>query len=216
MSVRKRVGVLISGNGSNLQALIDASYEQEYPAKIALVISNKSNAFGLRRAAKAAIPTCIFENKAYSNRENLERDINLALHKADCDIVCLAGFMQIFSQKFAETWEGKILNIHPSLLPSFKGLHAQRQALEAGVKITGCTVHLVTAKVDDGPIILQAAVPVMDKDNEASLSARILEQEHQIYQKGLAILATGLIQIKGRRTFIAQASSNMQHQAFSC
>ncbi|AFX99465.1 phosphoribosylglycinamide formyltransferase [Candidatus Endolissoclinum faulkneri L2] len=192
MNVRKRVGVLISGNGSNLQALINAAYGHDYPAEIALVISNKSNAFGLQRAAKAAIPTYIFDNKAYSNRISFEYDIDLVLRKADCDIVCLAGFMQIFSQKFTEKWEGRILNIHPSLLPCFKGLHPQRQALEAGVKITGCTVHLVTAEVDDGPIILQAAVPVKDKDNEASLSARILEEEHRIYQKGLAILANVL------------------------
>jgi phosphoribosylglycinamide formyltransferase-1 len=198
---RKRVGVLISGSGSNLQALIDAAADPAYPAEIALVISNKPDAFGLKRAEKAGIATRVFDHKAYGDRARFDAAMDAALREAGCEIVCLAGFMRILSHGFVEGWSGRMLNIHPSLLPCFKGLHPQRQALEAGVKVAGCTVHLVTPDLDDGPILEQATVPVLDSDDEATLSARILEQEHRIYPKGLALLAGGSVRIEGRRAF---------------
>ncbi len=198
---RKRVGVLISGGGSNLQALIDAASEPTYPAEIALVISNKAAAFGLQRAETAGIATRVFDHKAYPDRASFDAAMDAALREAGCEIVCLAGFMRILSTGFVEAWSGKMLNIHPSLLPCFKGLHPQQQALDAGVKVAGCTVHLVTPDLDDGPILEQATVPVLDSDDEAALSARILEQEHRIYPKGLALLAGGSVRIEGRRAF---------------
>lgn len=198
---RKRVGVLISGSGSNLQALIDAAADPAYPAEIALVISNKPDAFGLQRAEKAGIATKVFDHKAYPDRASFDTAMDSALREAGCEIVCLAGFMRILSHGFVEGWSGRMLNIHPSLLPCFKGLHPQRQALKAGVKVAGCTVHLVTPDLDDGPILEQATVPVLDSDDEATLSARILEQEHRIYPKGLALLASGSVRIEGRRAF---------------
>ncbi|MFX4222758.1 MAG: phosphoribosylglycinamide formyltransferase [Thalassobaculum sp.] len=196
---RKRVGVLISGGGSNLQALIDAAADPAYPAEIVLVISNRADAFGLQRAARAGIATKVIDHKRFADRETFDRETDAALREAGCDIVCLAGFMRILTPAFVEGWQGRMLNIHPSLLPSFKGLHVQRQALEAGVKIAGCTVHLVTPDLDDGPILEQAAVPVLDDDDESSLSARILEQEHRIYPRALAALAAGRIRLQGRR-----------------
>lgn len=196
---RKRVGVLISGSGSNLQALIDAAADPAYPAEIVLVISNRPGAYGLERAAKAGIATAVIDHKAFADRESFEAEIDAALRDAACEIVCLAGFMRVLTPGFVEGWAGRMLNIHPSLLPSFKGLHVQQQALDAGVKIAGCTVHLVTPDLDDGPILEQAAVPVLDCDDEASLSARILEQEHRIYPKALAALAGETVRIKGRR-----------------
>lgn len=198
---RKRVGVLISGSGSNLQALIDAASDPAYPAEIALVISNKADAFGLKRAEQAGIATKVFDHKAYPDRASFDEAMNAVLRDAGCEIVCLAGFMRILSTGFVEAWSGRMLNIHPSLLPCFKGLHPQQQALDAGVKVAGCTVHLVTPDLDDGPILEQATVPVLDSDDEAALSARILEQEHRIYPKGLALLAGGSVRIEGRRAF---------------
>lgn len=196
---RKRVGVLISGGGSNLQALIDAAADPAYPAEIVLVISNRADAFGLERAARAGIPAKVIDHTRFTDRETFDRETDAALREAGCEIVCLAGFMRILTPAFVEGWQGRMLNIHPSLLPSFKGLHVQRQALEAGVKIAGCTVHLVTPDLDDGPILEQAAVPVLDDDDESSLSARILEQEHRIYPRALAALAAGRIRLQGRR-----------------
>lgn len=196
---RKRVGVLISGGGSNLQALIDAAADPAYPAEIVLVISNRAEAFGLQRAARAGIATKVIDHKRFADRATFDRETDAALREAGCEIVCLAGFMRILTPAFVEGWQGRMLNIHPSLLPSFKGLHVQRQALEAGVKIAGCTVHLVTPDLDDGPILEQAAVPVLDDDDESSLSARILEQEHRIYPRALAALAAGRIRLDGRR-----------------
>ncbi len=196
---RKRVGVLISGGGSNLQALIDAAADPAYPGEIVLVISNRPGAYGLQRAATASIPTAVIDHTAFPDRAAFDSEIDAALRAAGCEIVCLAGFMRVLTPRFVEGWAGRMLNIHPSLLPSFKGLHVQQQALDAGVRIAGCTVHLVTPDLDDGPILEQAAVPVLDGDDVASLSARILEQEHRIYPKALAALAGGTIRIEGRR-----------------
>lgn len=189
-AARKRVGVLISGSGSNLQALMDAAAQPDYPAEIVLVVSNRPDAYGLERAAKAGVEHAVIDHTTFTDRAGFETAVDSALRAAGCEIVCLAGFMRVLSAGFVEGWAGRLLNIHPSLLPAFKGLHVHRQALEAGVKVSGCTVHLVTPALDDGPILAQAAVPVLDGDDEASLAARILEQEHRIYPQALATLAT--------------------------
>ena len=194
---KSKVGVLISGRGSNLQSLIDASQAAQYPAEIVLVISDKADAKGLDRAAKAGIPTKVIERSDFADKSAFETAINEALQTAGADIVCLAGFMRLLSGQFVGQWLGKLINIHPSLLPSFKGLHAQAQALAAGVRIAGCTVHFVTADMDAGPIIQQASVPVLTDDTEESLSDRILTLEHRIYPEALAMLATGGVALKG-------------------
>jgi phosphoribosylglycinamide formyltransferase-1 len=192
MTARTKVGVLISGRGSNLQALLDAAADPGYPAEIALVISNRPGAYGLDRAQAAGVATATIDHTRFADRPAFEAALDAALRDAGCEIVCLAGFMRVLSGGFVAAWAGRILNIHPSLLPAFRGLHAQRQALDAGVKIAGCTVHVVTPELDDGPILAQAAVPVEDADDEASLSARILEQEHRIYPTALAAFVRGL------------------------
>lgn len=187
---KKRVAVLISGSGTNLQALIDAAKAEGYPAEIALVISNKTDAYGLVRAGNAGIATQTVDHKKYENREAFDNAVQKILEQHHIDIVCLAGFMRLLSAPFVKQWHGRMLNIHPSLLPAFKGAHAIRDALAAGVKETGCTVHLVTEEVDAGPILLQAKVPVLPDDNEASLRARVHKEEHRIYPLALKKLAT--------------------------
>ena len=196
---KKKVGVLISGRGSNLQSLIDASEAPQYPAEIVLVISDNAEAKGLERAAKAGLPTKVIERRHFVDKAAFEQAINDALTGAQADIVCLAGFMRLLSGPFVSQWLGRLINIHPSLLPAFKGLHAQAQALAAGVRIAGCTVHFVTADMDAGPIIQQASVPVLTDDTEKSLSDRILTLEHRIYPEALAMLATGGVTLKGDR-----------------
>lgn len=204
---RKRVGVLISGRGSNLQAMLEASADPAYPAEIALVISNRAGVYGLERARAAGVPTATIDHKAYPDREAFDAAIEAALREAGCEIICLAGFMRIFTPGFVNRWPGRILNVHPSLLPSFTGLHVQRRAIEAGATIAGCTVHIVTPDLDSGPILAQAAVPVLPDDTEDSLSARILEQEHRLYPAALAWLAEGRVRIDGNRALVAGASA---------
>ncbi len=182
---KARVAVLISGNGSNLQALIDASQNTNYPAEICLVISNKANAFGLERAKKAAIPTCILNHNDYVSRETFDQAINKQLQEHAIDIVCLAGFMRLLTPDFVNQWQQRMINIHPSLLPAFKGAHAIRDALEAGAKETGCTVHYVIPEMDAGPIIGQASVPILPNDTEDSLAERIHSEEHKLYPQAL-------------------------------
>ncbi len=194
---RAKVGVLISGRGSNLQALLDAAKDPTYPTDIALVISNRPQAGGLARAESAGVTALTVDHKAFTDRAAFEAEIDRHLRDAGCEIICLAGFMRILSEDFVAGWPGRILNIHPSLLPAFKGLDVQQQALDAGVKIAGCSVHLVTADLDGGPILAQAAVPVLADDDAARLSARILEQEHRLYPAALAWLASGRVQIDG-------------------
>ena len=189
---RKRVAVLISGSGSNLQALIDATQAEDYPAEIVLVVSNKPVAFGLERAAKAGIKTRTVDHKAYKDRAAFEAQLTSALEEAQADIICLAGFMRVLTESFVSRWENRILNIHPSLLPAFKGLNVQQQALDAGVKYAGCTVHVVTPDLDDGPILGQAVVDVLPGDTADSLAARILEQEHRLYPQCLREFAETL------------------------
>jgi phosphoribosylglycinamide formyltransferase-1 len=184
---KRKVAVLISGNGSNLQALMDACKAPDYPAEIVLVISNKADAFGLVRAKKAEISTLFVDHKAYPDREAFDRAMHLTLKSSGAEIVCLAGFMRLLSPWFVKEWEGRLLNIHPSLLPEFKGARAVRDALAAGVRETGCSVHWVTEEVDAGPVLLQEKVQVLPNDTEESLHQRIHAAEHRIYPKALAL-----------------------------
>jgi len=199
---RRKVGVLVSGRGSNLQALIDATRDPAYPAEIVLVISNLPDVFALERAETAGIATLVIPHKQFPSREAFDAEMDRALRDAGVEIVCLAGFMRLLSAGFAEGWRGRMINIHPALLPSFKGLDTHARALAAGVKLHGCTVHLVTPDLDAGPILVQAAVPVLAADDEASLAARVLEQEHRIYPLALKLLAEGRVRLDGDRALI--------------
>lgn len=184
----RTLGVLISGRGSNLQAILDAIREGKLQARVGVVVSNIASAPGLDRARKAGVPTVFLSHKDFASREEYDEALVDCLRAHDVDLVCLAGFMRLLSPVLVRAFPGRILNVHPSLLPAFPGLHAQRQALEHGVKVTGATVHLVDEELDHGPILLQRAVPVLEGDDEESLSARILEQEHQIYPEAIALV----------------------------
>ncbi|CAA7614632.1 phosphoribosylglycinamide formyltransferase 1 [Candidatus Terasakiella magnetica] len=194
---RKKVGVLVSGRGSNLQALLDAAADPSFPAEIVLVISNIPEVYALERAAKAGVPTLVIPHKGFPSREAFDAEMDKALRAAGVEIVCLAGFMRLLSAGFVESWRNAMINIHPSLLPSFKGLHTHERAIEAGLKLHGCTVHLVTPDLDDGPILVQAAVPVLPGDNADALAARVLEQEHKAYPLALRLLAEGKVNVSG-------------------
>lgn len=194
-----RIGVLISGRGSNLGALIDAIAEGRLRAQIAVVISNRAGAPGLERAQAAGIETLVLNHKEYTSREAFDGVVARELLARGVVLVCLAGFMRLVGAALLDAFPDAILNIHPSLLPAFPGVDAQRQALQYGVKVSGATVHLVTGELDGGPIVLQAAVPVLDDDTEATLSARILEQEHRLYPDAVALMLGGQWRIDGRR-----------------
>lgn len=185
---KHRAAVLISGNGSNLQALIDAAEKPDYPASIVLVISNKEDAFGLTRAKNADIPAHVIKHNNYNSREEFDMAVNTILEQNQIEFVCLAGFMRILSPKFVNIWLGKMLNIHPSLLPDFKGANAVRDALNSGVKESGCSVHLVTEEMDAGEIIAQAKVPILPDDTQETLHQRIHLQEHILYPRALELL----------------------------
>lgn len=194
-----RVGILLSGRGSNMTALADAIRDGQVPgAELAIVISDQPQAAGLERASERGLVTKVIE-RAGRTRDLHEAEILESLNQARVDLICLAGFMRVLSSKFIAAYAGRILNIHPSLLPSFPGLHPHQQALTHGVKWSGCTVHFVDDTVDGGPIIAQAVVPVLADDDEETLSARILEQEHQLYPKALALVASGKYEVVGRR-----------------
>ena len=193
MSKKIKVAVLISGNGTNLQALIDACIAPSYPAEIVLVISNKANAKGILRAREAGITTRIIDHTNYSSREDFDTELSMILSNSKCKLVCLAGFMRILSESFVNTWPNSILNIHPSLLPSFPGTKTHERALEAGVKVSGCTLHFATAELDAGPIIGQAAVPVLDNDTPKTLANRVLIEEHKLYALGLELVANKIL-----------------------
>jgi phosphoribosylglycinamide formyltransferase-1 len=182
------LGVLISGRGSNLQAILDAIQQGRLDARVGVVISNVAGAPGLERAKKAGVETEVLSHKNFRSREEYDEALLERLRAHEVDLVCLAGFMRLLSPVFVRAFQGRILNVHPSLLPAFPGLNAQRQALEHGVKVTGATVHLVDEELDHGPILLQGAVPVLEDDDEESLSARILEQEHRIYPEAIALM----------------------------
>lgn len=189
---KKRVAVLISGRGSNMTALIDAAQAKDYPAEIVLVVSNRPDAAGLARAREAAIATVVVDHRPFGeDREAFERALDDELRKHRIEIVCLAGFMRLLTSWFIGRWRGRILNIHPALLPEFKGLDTHRRALEAGVKRHGATVHFVVEETDAGPIISQQSVPVLQGDTEATLAARVLQIEHRIYPEALRLVAEG-------------------------
>jgi phosphoribosylglycinamide formyltransferase-1 len=194
---RLKLGVLISGRGSNLQALIDAAADPSFPAAPALVLSNKPDAEGLQRAAAAGIPTSVLRHKDFADKESFERAMDAALRGHGVELVCLAGFMRLLSPWFVETWADRLINIHPSLLPAFPGLDTHARALAAGVRLHGCTVHFVRTGIDDGPILTQAAVPVLPGDTAASLAERVLEQEHRCYTLAVRLIAEGRAQVKG-------------------
>jgi len=194
--------VLISGRGSNLQAIIDASEKGEIPAKVAVVISNNPEAFGLERAKKHNLPAVVIDNRKFKDKNTYELEMVKTLQKYKVDLVCLAGYMRIVGPVLLEHYQGKMINIHPALLPSFPGLHGQKQALDYGVKVSGVTVHFVDEGCDTGPIILQTAVPVSENDTEETLSERILEQEHKIYPQAIKLFAEGKLKIEGRRVKI--------------
>jgi phosphoribosylglycinamide formyltransferase-1 len=202
VTAKTRTAILISGRGSNLQALIDAAADPAYPAGIALVLSNVADAQGLARAASAGIPTKTISHRDHATREAFDSEIDKVLKAAGIEIVCLAGFMRILSDDFVRGWEGRLVNIHPSLLPAFKGLHVHRQVLDAGVTLSGCTVHFVVPELDSGPVIAQAAVPVFATDTEETLATRTLEAEHRLYPLALGLLAGGRVTLeKGRARF---------------
>ena len=202
-----KVGVLISGRGSNMAALIEAARAPDYPAEIACVVSNVATAAGLEIGRNAGVPTAVIPHKGYPGRESFDRAVSAELEKHAVELVVLAGFMRIQSPWFAERWQERMLNIHPSLLPAFRGLHVPQQALDAGVRISGCTVHFVTADLDAGPIIAQAAVPVLPGDTAETLAQRILRQEHRLYPKVVRWFAEGRITLAGRRVTVADAGA---------
>jgi phosphoribosylglycinamide formyltransferase-1 len=198
-----KVGILISGRGSNMAALIEAARAADYPAEIALVVSNVADAPGLALAQKAGVPTAVVPHRGQLDRETFDRAVSAELEHRGVELVVLAGFMRIFSPWFPTRWAGRLINIHPSLLPSFKGLHVQQQAIDAGVRLSGCTVHFVIPDLDAGPIIAQAAVPVLPDDTEATLSARILRQEHRLYPMVVRWSAEGRISLSGTKVAVA-------------
>lgn len=197
--MNRNIGVLISGRGSNLQSIIDAVGDGRLDARIAIVISNKPDAYGLERARLAGIETLVLDHKAFPSREAFDHAMADALRARDVQVVCLAGFMRLVSATFVDAFPNRILNVHPALLPSFPGLHAQRQALEHGVRFSGATVHMVTTELDAGPIVMQAVVPVFTDDTEDTLSARILAEEHRIYPEAIQRVLGGGWRIDGRR-----------------
>jgi phosphoribosylglycinamide formyltransferase 1 len=196
--MKRRVAILISGRGSNMAAVIQAAKGTDYPAEIVAVISNRSDAGGLERAKASGIPTVIIESKPFgTDRSAFEAALQSTLEQRKVDLICLAGFMRLFTPDFVKRWYGKMLNIHPSLLPSFPGLEPHAQALRAGVKISGATVHFVIPETDAGPILMQGAVAVRDDDTPETLASRILEIEHRIYPDALRLLASGKVRLEG-------------------
>jgi phosphoribosylglycinamide formyltransferase 1 len=200
--MNRRLGVLISGRGSNLQAIIDAVAGKRLNAQVSVVISNVPDAAGLQRATKAGIPTVVLDHRdksRFSTRDDYDRELASELKAREVSLVCLAGFMRLLTQRFLDEFPNAVVNIHPSLLPAFPGTNAQYQALEHGVKWTGATVHLVTAELDGGPIVLQETVPVKDSDDLDTLATRILEREHHLYPLAIQLLLNGGWRIEGRR-----------------
>jgi phosphoribosylglycinamide formyltransferase-1 len=190
--MKKRVAILISGRGSNMTALIEAAKTKDYPAEIVLVVSNRPDAAGLDRARSSGIPTAVIDHEKFGgDRETFEQALDRELREHRIDLVCLAGFMRLLTPWFVNRWSGRMLNIHPSLLPQFKGLHTHRRALEAGVTRHGATVHFVVPEMDAGPIVAQDSVAVLENDTEETLAARVLELEHQIYPRALRAVAQG-------------------------
>lgn len=199
------IGVLISGRGSNLQALIDAAQVPDYPAKIACVIANKSDAKGLDRARAANIPAFVINHKDFATKDDFEKAVTAKLEEHHVQLICLAGFMRLLSSSFVDQWRDRLINIHPSLLPAFPGLDTHRKALEAGESFAGCTVHFVRAEMDQGPIIAQASVPILSGDIEATLAERVLVVEHTLYPEVVRLIAEGRVNVFEERVFVVDA-----------
>lgn len=204
---RRRTAVLISGRGSNLQSLLDATRTPDHPAEIVRVISNRPGVAGLERAANAGVPASVIAHRDYPDRPSFERALQAQLDADRVELVCLAGFMRVLTSAFVDAWRDRMINIHPSLLPSFPGLDTHARAIAAGVRFTGCTVHFVRAEVDNGPIVVQAAVPVIEGDDPDRLAARVLEAEHRCYPIGLRLVASGRARIDGDRVVIADEAT---------
>lgn len=203
---RFKLAVLISGRGSNLQSLIDACADPAYPAEIALVVSNIPDVLGLERAKKAGIPTAVLSHKNFNDRESFEDALDAIIREAEPDLICLAGFMRILTEGFVRRWPDRLINIHPSLLPAFRGLHTHERVLEAGARFAGCTIHFVRPAMDDGPIIVQAAVPVHAGDDADSLAARVLAEEHKIYPLAVRLIAEGRARVENERVIVDAAT----------
>ena len=203
MRAMKNIVILISGRGSNMQSIVRAAQSERWPARIAAIVSNKADAGGLAFAAEHGIATAVVPNKEYPTREAFDAALRQEIDRHAPDLVVLAGFMRILTPGFVDHYAGRLLNIHPSLLPSFTGLHTHRRAIEAGVKLHGATVHFVTAELDHGPIVAQAAVPVHDDDTEDTLAARVLEQEHVLYPRAVRWFIDGRLTIDGNRVRVA-------------
>ncbi len=203
MSKVLKIGVLASGSGTNLQSIIDSIEAGKIPAEIACVLSNNTAAFALERAKRHGIPSLHIDHRIFTSREAYDAALVETLHEYGVELVVLAGFMRIITPVLLDAFPSAVMNIHPALLPAFPGLHAQRQALEYGVKVSGCTVHFVDAGTDTGPIIIQAAVPVMEGDSEDTLSARIIAEEHRIYPEAIRLFAEGLLKVEGRKVVIS-------------
>ena len=201
---KTRVAILISGRGSNMVSLIEAAKARDYPAEIVLVLANRPEAAGLARAVAEGIPARAIDHTAFPDRAQFDAALDAELRAARIDLVCLAGFMRIFTPGFVEGWAGRMLNIHPSLLPLFKGTHTHAQALAAGVRLHGCTVHYVVPELDAGPIVAQAAVPVLSGDDPDSLAARVIVQEHRLYPAALALVAGGRAPLRGDKVAITE------------
>jgi phosphoribosylglycinamide formyltransferase-1 len=198
-----RLGVLASGSGSNLQAILDGCASGKIPAQVAVVICNVPGARALQRAEQAGVPAVLLDHRRHRTRDDYDWELIAALRKHEVDLVCLAGFMRLIGPALLDAFESRILNIHPSLLPAFPGMHAVRQALAAGVRVSGCTVHVVDQGTDTGPILIQAAVPVLEGDTEETLAARILVQEHRCYARAISLCAQGRVKIEARRVRIS-------------
>lgn len=196
------IGVLISGGGTNLQSIIDAIEAKKLAAQIKIVLSNKADALGLERAKKHGIATEFLDHKAHPSREAYDQAVVELLHARGVELVVLAGFMRLLSPVFIKAYSNRIMNIHPALLPAFPGLHVQKKAVEHGVRFAGCTVHFVNEECDEGPIIIQAVVPVFAEDSEDTLAARILNQEHRIYPRAIQLYAEGRLHVSGRRVLV--------------
>ncbi|HEX2552850.1 MAG TPA: phosphoribosylglycinamide formyltransferase [Microvirga sp.] len=196
---RQRVAILISGRGSNMVSLIEAARAPDFPAEIRLVLSNRPDAGGLARAADAGIETLAIDHKAHPDRESFDAAADAALRERGIDLVCLAGFMRVLTPGFVEAWAGRMINVHPSLLPLFRGIRTHERALEAGVLVHGCTVHFVVPELDAGPIVAQAAVPVVPGDTPDTLAARVLAQEHVLYPQALRMISAGEARLDGGR-----------------
>ena len=202
MAGKLPIGVLISGGGTNLQAIIDAIESGKLDARIAIVVSNRADAYGLVRAKNHGLATEVLDHKRFPSREAFDQAVVEILRGRGVELVVLAGFMRLLSLVLVKAFSNRIMNIHPALLPSFPGLHVQKRALEHGVRFSGCTVHFVNEECDEGPIIIQAVVPVLQADTEESLAARILEQEHRIYTRAIQLYSEGRLHVEGRRVLV--------------